>query len=353
MKPITGYKKFYAAIDKMEADMEAFAKDQKESFWASRYDHETLKSECKPYPKNKNLWLGIVKVNGGSKNGHGYDAPCVFIWRTIECYMTGKSDAEIMEKSETKKVLHSENGYDFCLVRDNLRQRTDTYWGKKFIYEINGKNYHHKMVVMKKDKIVAEAFERWAFTNLCESGGYVEEEERNPETPTEIFRYFNPFKLLIVPFTDKKYTELSMKRYGKNCQNEPHNIIDELENRFGYKRTRENLWIVHIMGMGRNQRRHLDKHITTWWIISSNTKPTQDEALAELMRELQIYDQENFAELMVHFKDDLGLNLNKINILAEQRIMDLYQRKLIDTLETLMDVRWKELRDFWNKNVTF
>lgn len=350
MKKISGYKQFYAAIDKMNADMDEFAKEQKESFWASRIDHETLKSECKPYSKNKNLWLGIVKVNGGSKSGgSGYDAPCVFMWRTDDKTIRSAADAVIFANSETKKVLHSEKGYDFCLIRDYLRPATQTCWSKKFIYEIEKKHYYHKMVVMKKDKVIFEAFERWEFTNLCDG---VVREEHNIETPSEIFRHFNPFKMLIVPFNDKKYTQLTVERYGKHCSNTPHEVVKELNSRFGYKMEHKNLWVIHIMGMGRFQK-HDDKHITTWWIIGSNTKPTQDEALDILMRDLDTYDREDFAELMLHLRDELGTDLNKINILAEQRIMDLYNRKLINTLEVLMDTQYKTLKEFYNEHVTF
>jgi hypothetical protein len=350
-KKITGYKTFFATIDKMHSDMEEFASRQKESFWATRTDHETEKKECKPYANNKNLWEGIVKVNGGSSGDSrsGYDAPCVFIWRTTPMYMTGKTTEQIMKESETKKVLHSEKGYDFCIVRDNLREPTRNYWGRKFVYEVEKKSYPHKLVIMKKDKIVFECLERWEMENFCDG---VKQEERTPETPSEIFRYFNPFKVLIQPFNDKKTKTLSKKRYGTNCHNEPFAVVENLKSRFGYTMHTEQLWVVNIMGMGRYSDTS-DNHITTWFLMGSKNKPTVDDAIYHMMHELQIYNQTDFSELMQYFKDELGMDMNKVNFLAEDRIFYLWKTKFINTLETLMDTRYETIKKFWDENVNY
>ena len=102
------------------------------------------------------------------------------------------------------------------------------------------------------------------------------------------------------------------------------------------------------MGMGRYSK-HEDHNIT-WWIVSSKNKPSHDEALNILMTELNTYEQEDFASLLVVFKDELGIDLNNVNIFAEQRIQDLWQRKFIPKLEKLLDINYKELVELWNKN---
>lgn len=349
MKKITGYKTFFAELDKIEADMEAFRIEQKEKFkdtdtffcHFAETNNDSGKIAHKAWKVNKHLHINEKRpceVNGEIR----FYYPSVYLWFTLSNYKGKASYDETYEKSEKIKVIHSEKGYEFCLIRMNLQHPTDTYWGYKWA--------KHTFAVMHKGKIVYNVTERWQLENLCENGIV---KFREPETPTEIFRYFNPFKLLIVPFEDKKYTKKSLDRYGLHSHNEPHAIIDYFEKNYAYHTERKNLWIVHIMGMGRFCEKYLDKHITTWWIINSKTKPTQDEALDILMRELDIYDREDFAELLVHLRDELGTDLNKINILAEQRIMDLYKRKLIGTLEQLMDTRYKEIKKYYDEHVTF
>jgi len=353
MKTISGYKAFYIALDQMEADMEKFRNEQPDEmrFWATRIDHETNVSECKPYKDNVFLWRGVVKVNGGKRSGgSGYDAPCVFMWRTTPSYMTGKSSEQIMKESETEKVLHIEKGYEFCIVRDRLREATETHWGKKFIYEFEQKHFHHKMVIRKKGKVLFECFERWEFTNFCEGAKKVE--YRDPETPTEIFRYFNPFRLLVVPFTDKEYTQKSIERYGSNCGNEPSQMVEYLKKHYGFKPNAKKLWVVHLMGMGRYTEFSSDKHITTWWIMESNEQPSNEDALYYLMNQLELYDRDNLGDVLQFMKDSMSRNMNDVNYVLEERIMDLWKRKVVYTLERLMDTSIEEIKKFWNENQT-
>lgn len=349
MKKITGYDKFFAVLDKMDSDMDEFANEQKERFWASRIDHETTKSNCKPYSKNKLLWQGFVEVNGGSKGRSGYDAPCVFMWRTTKAYMTGKTEAQIFAESETKKVLHSEKGYDFCLIRDYLRPNTETYWGKKFIYEIDGKDYHHKMVIMKGEKKVFECFERWELANFCDGIRY---EVKEPETPSEIFRSFNPFKVIVKPFTmTESIEELSTKlefhinrptEIWKEIQGKLGNDVDDVKDK----------WLICLMGMQKYGERW-DNHNATWFIMTSRTKPTTDEALIYMMEKLDFYDEENIVDLLQKMKNEYAYDLNEVNIPAQERLRDLWERKVKYKLQEVLNCKYKDLKKLWETNLVY
>lgn len=354
MKKISGYKSFFAKLDKIVIDLNEFEKEMKEKYpkhwghsFSSVYDDGTPKSKLKIYKKNPLLNIGEFNTTIDKELK---TLPQLSLWWTVPNYMGKATYDEVWKKSQRLKVIHSENGYDFVIIRDQLDRPTETYYGHKFSYRVENTFYNHKLAIMKKKKVIFFCFERWEFENFCEGIKY---KERTPETPSEIFRYFNPFKILVLPFNDKKGKELCKTRYGTHCDNEPYSIVNELSKN-GYTMYTEQLWVVHIMGMGRySEGYRRDKHITTWFLMGSKTKPTINEALSHMMHELNIYDQGDFAELMVYFKDEIGMDMNKVNFLAEQRIMDLWQRKFMTTLEVLMNTTYKEIKEFWNENINF
>lgn len=87
--------------------------------------------------------------------------------------------------------------------------------------------------------------------------------------------------------------------------------------------------------------------------MGSKNKPTVDDAIYHMMHELQIYNQTDFSELMQYFKDELGMDMNKVNFGAEDRIFYLWKTKFINTLETLMDTRYEQIKKFWDENVNY
>lgn len=348
MKKYKGYKEFFAQLDKIESDMEEFSNEQhkiikdsgKDTFFChfAESDNDNSLVKHKAWKKNPHLhiWENRPCVVNGETRFH---YPSVYLWYTVPNYMGKAGYDKTYEKSEKIKVIHTEKGYQFCIIRLKLNHPTSTYWGYKFA--------PHTLAIIQDDKIIFNTSERWEMENFCEG---IVPKVKQPETPTEIFRHFNPFKLLIVPFTDKKYTELSNKLYGSHCHNTPHHIVKWLDDKCGYKMNSNNLWIVHIIGLGNDS---YNGHCTTWWVMSSKTKPSQDDALYHLMREIELYNREDFGEVLTAMKEDLTMDMNKVNFLAEQRVMDLYKRKLIPRIEELMETRFKDLLEFWNENINY
>lgn len=357
MKPIQGYKQFFDKIDAAYTDMVAWATEYQQTdnitlnesvsyFWAT--DNDDSRS-VKPYKKNPLLHIGEFTAY---RNGEAVKHKRISLWYTLSNYNGRAKYEDIIAKSETFKLVHSQDGYEFYLLRDNLRRPTDTYWGYKYIYTIGKKHYPHKFVIKKDGEEIFSCFERWELEGFCIDGGLIEEEEKTPETPSEIFRYFNPFKLIIVPFDERKYSNIRelAKRLDINDPIGEYNTLVSL----GYlDETPKNQWLVVIMGLPELRRNSYDKRNATWWIMGSKNKPTNDDALYHVMSELDMFDTDTFTEYLIKIREEFETNLNTLNIRAHERLHHLYNNKLMGKIQDIVGVRYEKLKDFWDENINY
>lgn len=336
-----GLTEFFAELDKIDSDLESFGKEQKEAFAGNDdtffchfadVDNDRFKEPHAAWKKNKHLHYSPKSpctVNGHTR----FHYPAIYLWFTIENYMK-LGYTEVWEKSERIKVIHNVGKYQFCLIRDNLKSPTDNYWGHRF-----GK---HKLAIMEGGKVIYSTTERWEMEKFCTQTKKVE--LRNPETPSEIFRYFHPFKAIIVPLEDEskvKYLSAEMDMHS----NTPLAIYEELK-KYGHWNDKKNKWVVFLLGIEnkKSQGSTQDRN-ATWFIYGSKTKPTADEAIYDMMRDLDLYDEEDFIDVLEKLKQDFEQDLNKVNLRAEDRIRDLFHRKLSYALECLLNTSTKTLKE--------
>lgn len=364
MKPITGYKEFFATLDKAYDDMKSWANDQhglnsdtmneSVSYFYATDNDSSNKSDCKVYKPNPLLWTGKFSAN---RNGREVIHERIFLWFTQPNYNGKANSTKTWDYSEKLKVIHSQNGYDFCIVRDNLRQPTDNYWGYKFVYEIDEKSYPHKFVIRKKgdlkSRYIFECFERWELENYCTGA---KNQSEFTGTASDIFRYFNPFKIVAVPF-NKKNMEMveDLSDRLRFDINRPKEIWNEFVSLDYVQKDPTDKWLICLMGISRRWSRNMSgcNHNATWWIMTSKTKPTTNEALEHLMDKMSMYYddcEDDFTELLIKLKSEFCMDLNKINLKAEKRMQDLYARKMWTAFKKIMGTNYNEVRKFWDEN---
>ena len=195
---------FFQKVDQLNKDYSEFTYEGAESFWSHSYTRDEYKSKLKPYKKNPLLNIGTMLVNGHIPH------KTIFFWRD---YPKG-NEQEFFEGSEKKKIVHSHNGYDFCLIRtrDMVEPPTRTRWSYQFMGRDGNDHYREQYALMKGDEVIYCTYKKWEFKERVISGDYDETIEYEA-TPSNFFRSKNPYKMITLNWADdkEKIAELSEK----------------------------------------------------------------------------------------------------------------------------------------------
>jgi len=310
---------FFNKIDQLNKDYSDYTYEGADRFWSHSYTRQEYKSKVKPYKVNKLLNRGTMLVNG-----HIPHETLIF-WRDSP----KGGEQEFFEGSEIKKIIHSHDGYDFCLVRtrDMVEPPTRTRWCCAFIGREGNDHYREQYALMKGDEVIYCNWKKWEFEQRVIAGNF-DEDQLFEATPSNYFRSHNPFKMITLNWADDKHKiaelsdKLGMTFYA------PDEIINEFIVHHDQKNTND-LWITFLIGIKWNWMDSWVKHNATWWGTFSNTKPSDDELIHNVLTEIDWYRSygDNIQDVLTQRREE-GYDINNIDFHKEERIRHMMSDRL-------------------------
>jgi hypothetical protein len=252
------------------------------------------------------------------------------LWRDYPNYYgsgDGKTMEEVLELSETEKILYNCKDYRIVLLRDEILGNTNNYWG----YRIQKPVY--ALIDDKTNKVIVREPEKWRFEKILTNTL----KEQEVKSFIDALKTYNPFKLFFVKSTDlvrMSYIERALKMN-----------IDTPQQYYEKYINKENIWVCYAFALGTSTN-GLCKN-TTWWFVEQENKPTYEEAIFELLHILNWYNTDSFVDMLIKLRDDLNYDLNKIDLeeieffwrrVHEKFIYKALNLFNLDKLETLNEI---------------
>jgi hypothetical protein len=346
---------FFNKYDQMNADMEAFRKEQyklkKENgidtfalTFTRTSEYERDGKDWKSYSKNPLLHEYTRSQHSGRRNSYTIYQSLVLFKDAGGYYERSVNSHDFFEQSEKVKVIHTNtDGYQFVLLRDAsmfepMNTIKSSHWGHRFTSKIDDEFFQYKYAVIKDGEVIFSTHKRWYFEQEVLNQNFGEEEEEVEHTPTSYLRTVRPFKLKILSY---KYdftliNEISSKFWSWNVpQRESFGM--------GIEDHAENYWIVFIMGL-RSGSGHYDYN-GSWFGVWSKNEPTQDEVIHLLMQTMDWYHEHGDDLISVlNQKREEEYDLNKLDLYNEDRSRYLWTTKMRDSLQRIFN--FKHLKYF-------
>lgn len=314
------------AFDK-ETDIHKQLNDRKLSFnaedrfWRTNYSREFHLPDHPKYGgleagKVGDIWRCDFLVNGRDlKESYA-------IWRDYPNYYgsgDGKSMEEVLEASETEKILYTCDEFRIVLLRDEILPGTDSYWG----FRIQDPVY--ALIDNKTNEVIVREEKKWRFRKLLMET-LVEQE---PTKLYEFLKLHNPFKLFIVNSTDREKMEHIQKKLEM--------WIDTPTDRHEDYINKDQVWVCYILGYGGEK---------TWWFLYGKEKPTNDEALQGLADIISWYDVDSYVEMLERYRE-FEYDLNKIDLrsieLKWEQVHEKLQYKVKNIFQVNEPIEYVEL----------
>ena len=292
-----------------------------DSFWAHNIEREFYE-DGEHTQKIGDVWRCDFLVNGNEL------VEAYSIWRNYPNYHSsgdGKSMDEVLEASETEKILYWCNEYRIVLLRDIILPGTDTYWGFRIqrpVYALIDNKTNDILVREKKD---------WRFRKILMDDLH----EQESKSFIDDLKKRNPFKLFIVSMNDKECMEY--------IQDKLEMSIDTPTNRFSDYLNEENRWVCYALGHNRPKRGYINVNCTWWFIDNKIKKPTYEEAILELYTLIDWYDADDYIDMLKKYKDK-NYDLNLLDIREIEFLWTQVKDKLAYSCKDIFGVN--KIEDF-------
>ena len=269
-------------------------KSPSDSFWAVNISREFHLPDHENYKGLKVHKIGdLWRCDFHTSNSELQEAYA--IWRDYPNYYMsgdGKSMEEVLAASETEKILYNCDEYRIILLRDTILGRTDTYWGYRILRPV------YALIDNKTNEVIVREDKAWRFKKILmntlkeqESTSFINELKKR-----------NPFKLFIVKATDSEKLE--------QIQSMLEISIDTPTGRYSDDLKKDNIWVCYALGYGNYRIYH---RALSWWFVHSKEKPTNEEAITQLVDIVTWYDANSFVEMLKKYKEH-EYDLNTVNL---------------------------------------
>lgn len=249
---------------------------------------------------------------------------CAVLWRNGSSGdARGYSESaqnRLIGNSEISKTLFDNGKIKITIERREVLPPTESIWAYRFgrpvfVLYVNG-------VEKCFDK------ERWLFEKKCLN-------RVKPKTPKTLFEKLkfenSPFRLLIVNSRDtERIKELSEKLDFAIDKPFKYDYFDSYKDK-------ANVWVVFILGLKGFGKESYRKRNATWFLVDSLKKPTNDYCLEVLFKTLKIYEHDSFIEYLIQCQNN-GINLNRLNLLSEERIYNMMNGKFKENIKSILNV---------------